>query len=481
MANVFEDLGRTGTLRAVTNDISNLALNLRQGERQNRALGIQEKQSDLNMAIQSEQLAAIKQKRELDNKVYPIDMALGVFDDPATKKLALTKAEAMGFIEDVGGQKVIRRGDGERFLNVIMDPKGPYAEEFAQTRLNSITQQYEQATAELANLQQTKPNDKNIPVLQQQIKALANKRIGAIQSADLLKKTKPLYDKYTPESIAEYLKNGATDESVLVSLSLEQERMTPSNLKEWEYYKALSPGDKEKYLTMKRAEKTINLGDRVIQTTPGRPGVPAATYKMGLPPEQEPEIKGKQQKEKNLADLEVYKKKLYPKVRETLNGLNRQWDSVDTSIDDAINLVSPYTAGLGAWGKSIPATPQKRLSETLKTIQANIGFDKLQDMRANSPTGGALGQVSDFENRLLQAVQGSLDQSQDAATLKRNLTRIKENLKSLREQKKKAFSTDFKDFLPKAQAPQAAIDHLMANPDLAEEFKKKYGYLPEGF
>ena len=30
-------------------------------------------------------------------------------------------------------------------------------------------------------------------------------------------------------------------------------------------------------------------------------------------------------------------------------------------------------------------------------------------------------------------------------------------------------------------APQAAIEHLKQNPDLKEYFKKKYGYLPEGF
>lgn len=52
------------------------------------------------------------------------------------------------------------------------------------------------------------------------------------------------------------------------------------------------------------------------------------------------------------------------------------------------------------------------LGEDLNTIKANIGFDKLQEMRENSPTGGALGPVSDFENKLLQSTIASIDQFQ---------------------------------------------------------------------
>ena len=46
------------------------------------------------------------------------------------------------------------------------------------------------------------------------------------------------------------------------------------------------------------------------------------------------------------------------------------------------------------------------------TIRANIGFDRLQRMRMESPTGGALGNVSNQELDSLQATLGNLDQSQ---------------------------------------------------------------------
>ena len=46
------------------------------------------------------------------------------------------------------------------------------------------------------------------------------------------------------------------------------------------------------------------------------------------------------------------------------------------------------------------------------TIKSSIGFDRLQQMREESPTGGALGQVSELELVTLQATLGSLDLNQ---------------------------------------------------------------------
>ena len=73
---------------------------------------------------------------------------------------------------------------------------------------------------------------------------------------------------------------------------------------------------------------------------------------------------------------------------------------------------------------AIPTTDANALSNRLRTIQANISFDKLQAMREASPTGGALGQVSTFELQNLMAVFGSLEQSQTAEDLEYNLLRL---------------------------------------------------------
>jgi len=71
-------------------------------------------------------------------------------------------------------------------------------------------------------------------------------------------------------------------------------------------------------------------------------------------------------------------------------------------------------------------TGARDLRANLDTIRANIGFDQLNQMRQASPTGGALGNVSNQEINYLQAVLGSVDQSQSAGELQRNLRRLRE-------------------------------------------------------
>lgn len=107
---------------------------------------------------------------------------------------------------------------------------------------------------------------------------------------------------------------------------------------------------------------------------------------------------------------------------------NRYGDIVTQDIDRALKGIDsaslPVTGAIGSMTSNIPGTASHDVSALLSTIKANIGFDRLQQMRASSPTGGALGQVSDFENKLLQATIGNLEQSQSKMQLKQNLNRV---------------------------------------------------------
>jgi hypothetical protein len=99
-------------------------------------------------------------------------------------------------------------------------------------------------------------------------------------------------------------------------------------------------------------------------------------------------------------------------------------DNVLKEVKDAKGLVGWNTAGVGGVLANIPATDARNLSAKLSTIKANLGFDRLQQMRAESPTGGALGAVAVQELVALQATVASLDQLQGSAQLGTALDKI---------------------------------------------------------
>lgn len=118
------------------------------------------------------------------------------------------------------------------------------------------------------------------------------------------------------------------------------------------------------------------------------------------------------------------------------------------NVDEVINSVSErvgsFTAGLGGSVlQFVPGTDARDLAADLETIRANVGFDRLQQMRDLSPTGGALGQVSEIENRLLQNSAAALDLTQSPTQLRENLQALQEQRRASFRRTKAAFEQDF--------------------------------------
>jgi len=100
-------------------------------------------------------------------------------------------------------------------------------------------------------------------------------------------------------------------------------------------------------------------------------------------------------------------------------------NKVITDVLDAKNLVTGMTTGLIGKGQSfVPGTDAYTLKERIATIKANLGFDRLQQMRDASPTGGALGQVAVQELQALQSSVASLDVGLPKKELDKNLGKI---------------------------------------------------------
>jgi len=142
--------------------------------------------------------------------------------------------------------------------------------------------------------------------------------------------------------------------------------------------------------------------------------------------------------------------------------------------------VLPATGPGGAAVRALPdsfsaATKAKQLEGIVLTIKSNIGFDRLQQMRASSPTGGALGNVSDTEVRTLQATAGNLDPNQLDWVFAYNMGRLFNKYQDV---------IHGKDTGTRWRAPERAYRRLYENaadPVFVQGFKDAYGYLPPGF
>jgi hypothetical protein len=98
-------------------------------------------------------------------------------------------------------------------------------------------------------------------------------------------------------------------------------------------------------------------------------------------------------------------------------------------IDDSIALIDEKGAGglsntFMGW---ITASDEGTLRENVKTMEAELAFKRLQKMRDQSKTGGALGQVSNIELGLLKASIRSLNPEQNEKTLRRNLLKVRQH------------------------------------------------------
>lgn len=164
---------------------------------------------------------------------------------------------------------------------------------------------------------------------------------------------------------------------------------------------------------------------------------------------------------KGTGEAEVAKPMLQSKARSALNALDSQTNLVGDTIDTVITQVTTNpaltTGTVGDWSKAVAGTPAYDVYQNLLSIKANIGFDKLAEMRANSPTGGALGSVSDYEGELLQAVNGALAQGQSKDQLVKNLQRVKDLQAKVRDEQHKRFQKDFGGGSAAAPAPSGTV------------------------
>lgn len=146
------------------------------------------------------------------------------------------------------------------------------------------------------------------------------------------------------------------------------------------------------------------------------------------------------------SESENYKATL---AQEKINNTNEKQDDLDAkasrsaagsashaaemikNVIEAKDLVKFETTGrTGQAAAAInPGGEAGTLRTRIATIKANIGFDRLQKMRDESPTGGALGQVAVQELDALQSSIANLSPLQSDAELTKSLNRVVKHYK----------------------------------------------------
>lgn len=108
------------------------------------------------------------------------------------------------------------------------------------------------------------------------------------------------------------------------------------------------------------------------------------------------------------------------------------------------------------YGRTPSLTKEGREAQALyDKIVSGLQFKELQDMRNASPTGGALGNVSNQEGQQLRQAAGALDRTQEAGSVQNELDRIADSIRGSKSRVREAFDLtyDYKGFGGGAAAP----------------------------
>ena len=136
--------------------------------------------------------------------------------------------------------------------------------------------------------------------------------------------------------------------------------------------------------------------------------------------------------------------RMRPKAFSALGSFKQKTDFMKDNIKQAIDNISGWSTAYGAMLQGWPRTQAQALGTLLTTIKANVGFQALQEMRANSPTGGALGQVSERELAYLQATLGDIGQAQDGAILTQKLKALQAQIEGMHGRLQQAYDMTFR-------------------------------------
>jgi hypothetical protein len=135
----------------------------------------------------------------------------------------------------------------------------------------------------------------------------------------------------------------------------------------------------------------------------------------------------------------------YPQAIRNLQSSTTELDKDMADVQALINDEEGLNAITGVYGANTPniSAAARRAQATYDKIRAGAGFSALQAMRDASPTGGALGNVSNQEGAKLEQSVAAFAQTQDADDLRDVLRQYLIDLKMAQENVRAAFDETY--------------------------------------
>jgi hypothetical protein len=149
----------------------------------------------------------------------------------------------------------------------------------------------------------------------------------------------------------------------------------------------------------------------------------------------------------------------FPQANLAVKSFEAKSDSVLKDIERLRNHPGLKSITGIVYGRTPSVTKEGREAQALyDKIVSGLQFKELQDMRNASPTGGALGNVSNQEGQQLRQAAGALDRTQEAGSVQNELDRISDSIRGSKSRVREAFDLtyDYKGFGGGAAAPSAA-------------------------
>lgn len=202
-------------------------------------------------------------------------------------------------------------------------------------------------------------------------------------------------------------------------------------IKNFEYARSQGyPGDFSRFLNERSGGTTVNIGDK------GLAGAPQGYDYLRNPDGQVRITDGRVQlvpiqggpaaaELSQAAETQRFGQKVEAEKFGRLQG----------DVTRAIDLAREgYGTGAFSMLAALPIPSDARtLGNVVDTLKANLGFEAIQAMRDASPTGGALGQVTERELGFLQSTVANLDTGAGEEELTRQLNKVRNHLTTLRD------------------------------------------------